>query len=276
MIIPGTKLAHAGRGLGYKPDRRHLFGLPVADARATLSGLPVPPAGSESLLVDKAVVSILDQGAAPFCVSHGTTQAVRTRQVLGGAVSPPLGSRLWVMYLAHAIENDVEGFDGAIVADAFEAIQKLGLPPEDVWPYSDSADGPFKTKPPAEVFRAAYDAIAPWRATRILSEGDQRIDDIRTALAAGLPVVFGTQVTEALCGGVTGPDFTVDVPTIEPLAGGHCMMLSGFEDANRRARVINSWGPGVLDQGRFWLTYDYLKWVFTEDLWVVDFEGGRA
>lgn len=277
MLTPGTKLVHAGKGLGYKPDLRHLAGLPFADATPKLAALPRAAAGAATMAIDAAVVEILDQGQAPFCVSHGTVQAVRTLEVLNGATpAPPLGSRLWIMYLAHALEDDTAGFDGAVISDAFQAIAQLGLPPESFWPYSDQNPGPFSTKPPAEVFRQAYDAIRPWHATRIVTEGDSRIDDIRTALANKLPVVFGTQVTEDLCEGKTGPDFTVDVPQDANLAGGHCMMLAGDDPANQRCRVIQSWGKNWGDNGRFWITYGYLQWVLTQDIWIVDFKGAQS
>jgi hypothetical protein len=71
-------------------------------------------------------------------------QAIRTLLALNGAVAPALGSRLWVVFLTHAIERIPTAYDGGVISDAFQAIQQLGLPPESVWPYSDSQDGNFK------------------------------------------------------------------------------------------------------------------------------------
>lgn len=274
MLSPGTKLSHAGRGLGYCPSPRHPLD-ELAHA-AKMGALPRAAADVGTMEVDKAIVEILDQGAAPFCFANAPTQAIRTLQVLNGAVAPALGSRLWVVFLTHSIELCPTAYDGGVISDAFAAIQKMGLPPESVWPYSDSQTGNYKVRPPAEVVREAFDAIQPFHATRIVTEGDQRIDDIRTALANKKPVVFGTQVTEDFCEGKLGPDFTVDVPQDQTLAGGHALMLSGDDPANQRFRVVNSWGPGWGSEGRCWFTYDYLRWVLTEDLWLVDFEGARA
>lgn len=274
MIERGTKLSHAGRGLGYLPT-------PVGPLdhllhAGKMGALRRVAAGAGTMDIDNAIVEILDQGGAPFCFANAPVQAIRTLQVLNGAVAPALGSRLWIVYLTHAIELTPAAFDGGIISDAFQAIQQLGLPPESIWPYSDSQDGNFKVRPPAEVERQAYDAIQPFHATRIVTEGDQRIDDIRTALANRLPVVFGTQVTEDFCEGKLGPDNTVDVPQDQTLAGGHALMASGDDPANRRIRVPNSWGKNWGDNGRCWFTYDYFKWVLTEDIWVVDFKGARA
>jgi hypothetical protein len=286
MILSGTKLAHAGRGLGYKPSPWH----PLDELAhgAKVGALPRVRVGTGTSDVDAAVVDILDQGAAPFCFANAPAQAIRTLQALNAAPAPSavvpfplpapapaLGSRLWVVYLTHAIEGIPGVYDGGVISDAFSAIQKMGLPPESVWPYSDHNPGPFSTRPPAEVVRQAFDAIRPFHATRIVTEGDARVDDMRAALAARLPVVFGTQVTEDFCEGKLGPDFTVDTPQDQTLAGGHALMLSG-DDGVSRFRVVNSWGDGWGDGGRCWFTYDYLRWVLTEDVWVVDFKGAQA
>lgn len=276
MLERGTKLSHGGRGLGYVP------GAPAGPLDQLLHEAKMgalrraAAAGAGTMDVDNAIVEILDQGAAPFCFANAPVQAIRTLLALNGAVAPALGSRLWVVFLTHAIERIPTAYDGGVISDAFQAIQQLGLPPESVWSYSDSQDGNFKVRPPAEVERQAYDAIQPFHATRIVTEGAQRVDDIRTALANRLPVVFGTQVTEDFCDGKLGPDFTVDVPQDQTLAGGHALMLSGDDPANQRFRVVNSWGPGWADKGRCWFTYDYLKWVLTEDAWCVDFKGVQA
>lgn len=257
------------RGLGYKPDLRHLLGAPVRNAAAKLAGLPTPP---PSASIESAVVDILDQGSAPFCVSHGIAQALRCCQILSAVRSPRLASRLWIMYLAHAIEHDVDGFDGAFVQDGFQVLEQLGFPPEQVWPYDDRTDGNYRVKPPADVFRQAFDRIAPLDYSRILTFGDERIDDVKRALAAGHPVVFGTQVSESFCNGETGPGFTVDTPVGIPMAGGHCLLSVGY-DSNDRFRVVNSWSEAWGDRGKFWMTADYMAAPDTIDIWIADFQG---
>jgi len=265
-----TVEAFQQRGRGYVPDRRHLFGLPVRDAAPKLAALPAPP--ESSMVVDAGVVDVIDQGGAPFCFANAPAQALRTCQVLRGVVSPRLASRLFLVYLTHAIEGDPTAFDGAMIGDVMTVLEKLGFPPETSWPYSDANPGPFSVKPPTEAFREAYDRIAPFDYARILSVGDQRITDIKTALAAGHPVVFGTQVTEAFCQGEMAPDFVVDAPgPDDPIAGGHALMLSGYQGDN--FRVVNSWGPGWADGGKCWFTGAYLKSPDTEDCWIMSYEG---
>jgi hypothetical protein len=279
------KRGHAdGAGYGYKPDRRHLFGAPVKRADH-LDSLPTPP--DEGGLDEDAVRSlgILDQGGAPFCVSHGIAGAVRDCRQRNGVARPRLVSRLWIMYLAHAIEHDPTAFDGAFVSDGFTALQKLGAPPEDAWPYSDSPAGPYKTMPPPEVFREAYDRIAPLDYSRILAGGDRRIDQVMRALAFGgkdrkpCPVVFGTQVSNAFASGKLGPGFVADVPPASDIDGGHCMRIIRYRrDAGAPGgvlfRVVNSWSEGWVDRGMCWITAAYLASTMTEDVWLCDDQGG--
>lgn len=275
---------HPEAGYGYKPDRRHLFGIaPKKDASTLLGSLPVPTTNAG--LDEEAIKSlgILDQGGAPFCVSHGWAGALRDCQQRNGVVSPRLASRLFLMYYAHAIENDVASFDGAIVGDAAQVVEELGFPPEEVWPYSDSPTGPFNVKPPADAVRQAYDRIAPFDYGRILSVGQQRVDDVMRALAYGgksgrpCPVVFGTNVTNAFAANQLGPDFVVDAP-VSNIDGGHCMRIIRFEfdsgvTGGVKFRVVNSWGPFWGDGGAFWMTPAWLMDPSTEDVWMGDFQG---
>jgi hypothetical protein len=278
---------HAFAGLGYKPDRRHLLGIaPRRDAARLLGSLPVPtvPGGLDAATVRS--LGILDQGGAPFCVSHGIAGAERDCQQRNGLAVPRLASRLWIMYLAHALEHDVAAFEGAFVSDGFQAVEELGFPPEEVWPYSDANPGPFSQKPPAEVFREAFDRKAPLDYGRILTSGQRRVDDVMRAVAGGgqggrpCPVVFGTNVTNAFCSNELGPGAVVDVPKGD-IAGGHCMRIIRFEfDAavagGVKFLVVNSWSSAWGDGGMFWMTPAWLMDPSTEDIWMADFQGVQS
>lgn len=278
---------HTEKGYGYKADRRHLLGIgPKKDAASLLSGLPVPkaPGGLDEAAIRS--LGILDQGGAPFCVGHGTAGGVRDCVQRNGNPAPKLGSRLWLMYLAHAIEHDVDGFDGAFVGDAFEVLERLGIPPEDAWPYSDSPAGPYKVMPPADVFRQAFDQLAPLDYGRIMSHGAARVNDVMKALAYGgkggkpCPVVFGTDVTTAYASNQLGPGFLADKPDPADVDGGHCQRIIRFEFdpgvvGGVKFRVVNSWGPGWADRGMCWITPAYLTDPSTEDLWMGDYQGMR-
>lgn len=250
---------------GYRRDDRHLLGAAVrmkTFAPAPLGALPVSD-------LTPYVLSVLDQGQAPFCFAGAVAQALRmcdARKDIGGAVLP---SRLALVYLAHAIEGDVTAFDGAFISDVFKAIEDLGFAPEVAWPYSDSPSGPFSVRPPENVFRMSYDQIS-LSYERILSEGDQRLADVAAALAAGKPVVFGTDISNAFAAGQLGSDFIVDVPDEADIDGGHAMVLTGRR-ADGCFRDLNDWSEDWGDGGYCWFTPDYVKWDQTRELWAVDF-----
>jgi hypothetical protein len=281
---PFVKRGHPTAGYGYKADRRHLLGLaPSRDAASLLSSVPVPTVNGG--IDDASVISlgILDQGGAPFCVSHGWAGSLRLCELRNGLATPRLGSRLWLMYLMHAIENDVDGFDGAIVEHGAEVVERMGFPPEDVWPYSDSNPGPFSTKPPADAVRQAYDRIAPFDYGRIMTLGETRVDDVMRALSAGgkggkpAPVVFGTNVSNAFAANNLGPNFLVGPPGSD-VDGGHCMYISRFEldpgvIGGVKFRVVNSWSQGWGDNGMCWMEPAWLMDPSTDDLWLVDHQG---
>jgi hypothetical protein len=235
---------------------------------------------------DATVISlgILDQGQAPYCVSHGWSGSTRLCELRNGLATPRLMSRLFLMYYMHAIENDVAGFDGAIVGDGAEVIERLGFPPEDVLPYTDANPNPSMQKPPADAVRQAYDRRAPFDYGRIMSTGAGRIDDVLRALSAGgkggkpAPVIFGTNVTNAFARNQLGPDFLVDAPDPNDIDGGHCMYLSRFEfdpgvTGGVKFRVVNSWSQNWGDNGMCWMTPAWLMDPSLDDIWLNDFQG---
>jgi C1A family cysteine protease len=256
------------RGKGYKPDLRHLLGAPVRRAPVDAA---VPPPSSD---LDHLVVEVLDQGAAPFCFAHAPAQAIRMCEVRDGAQHPALASRLWLVYLAHALEHDVNAFDGAYLSDVFEAVEKLGFPPEVAWPYSDSAQGNFRVRPPEDVVRQAYDQVSI-DYSRILTSGEQRLSDVRNALASGCPVVFGTLVSNRFASNDLDADFTYDVPPAGDVDGGHALLFTGHR-ADGRFRVCNSWGPGWGQGGFCYVTEEVVTWDETVELWRVDFKRRAA
>lgn len=269
---------------GYIPDRRHHAGFPVVGAARPLSTQTLPDVVNTIEPLARAS-GIYDQGAAPFCVSNALAAAIRDCEQLAGNAVPIDPSRLWIMYLAHALEDDTAGFDGAIIADAVEAVQKLGIPPETIWPYSDQNPGPFSVIPSQEAYRQASDQIKPLETARIVTEGDQRVDDLMRMLAfggrngKGVPVVFGTNVSNAYAANQLGPGFVADVPPDNDIDGGHAQKYIGYKrdpgaEGGVLFRVQNSWTDQWGDGGMCWHTVAYVKYAGTEDIHGIDY--GRA
>jgi len=281
---------HPEKRFGYRPDKRHLLGLPPRkDAAKLLGSTPVPTVNGGLDETAIKTLGIIDQGQAPYCVGNAWADALRDCQQRNGLASPRLASRLFLMYYMHALEGDVSGFDGAIVGDGAEVIERLGFPPEEVFPYSDADPNPAMQPPPADAVRQAYDRIAPFDYARIMSTGPRRVDDVLRALAAGgkpghdgkprpAPIVFGSNVTNAFASNQLGPGFIVDAPDPADIDGGHAEEMIRFEfdpgvEGGVKIRIKNSWGPGFADGGFWWMTPKYLMDPGTDDLWIADFQG---
>lgn len=261
-----------GRGgrFGYREDDRYLLGAPPrwkAFASVGVGELPVSD-------LSHLVVNVIDQGAAPFCFANAVAQAIRMCEVRNGEQSPLLPSRLALVYFTHAIEGDVHAFDGAYISDTFQVVEQLGFASETAWPYDDSPSGNFNVRPSQDVVRLSFDQIA-LSYRRILSTGDQRLADVAAALAAGKPVVFGTNVTKAFAQNRLGPDYTYDVPKDEDIEGGHAMIFTGRRP-DGRFRVLNGWSEEFGDAGYCNFTPEAVRWQSTRELWAVDFKRRRA
>lgn len=258
------------RALGWKKDAPKPQGAkPDRSARARLGTAPPPFAASAR----QYILDVLDQLQLGSCVANGTAQALRAAMVKEGIANPPLASRLWIYYLARAIDHDTNNDDGTQIRNAFTAITRLGFPPESVWPYSDdtsSPNSPFRTMPPTEAFNKAYDQRAnALTVYERLPDGDAtRADDIKRAIAAGHCVVFGTTVSEAFCQGQLGSG-PIGPPKNQPVAGGHCMVFAEYE--GDVFRVVNSWSKDFGKDGWVEFDIDYVNWSETNDLWICSY-----
>jgi C1A family cysteine protease len=208
---------------------------------------------------------VMDQGALPSCVGNGTCESLEileniANQVVSG-YQPMLLSRMFVWTMARTQEGNLSQVTGTHIRTAFNVIATLGVCTENTWPYQDN----LSTVSPS--LMAQREAIGHCIQGAYLIETvmQDRLNDIITALQANHPVVFGTNVTnafESLSG--NGP---VDVPSAtDPIAGGHCMVIVGWDGTN--FLVKNSWGTGWGANGFCLMTPAYLTWDNTTDLWV--------
>lgn len=233
-----------------------------------LNGGEVP---ERSTLV--SLTEVVDQGPYSSCVGNSSANLIRGGQLVAGApASTPLPSRWAIYWLARAIAGEQDEDAGAFIHLAFQGMNTFGFAPETAWPYTTDDDR-WRRRPPLQVMEAAFpqsvaDGPRPevdYR--RILSTGGQRVDDVKRSLGAGHLVVFGTDVSEAFCGGELGKSGIAEPPgPSDKIAGGHAMVWCGHSP--EAVRTLTSWGPGVFQGGYFDMSWDYVEDDRTDDLWV--------
>src|SRR5438270_9935471 len=94
---------------------------------------------------------VYDQGQLGSCTANAIGGAYEFDQVREGQrdFTP---SRLFIYFNERTMEGTVDVDAGAMIRDGIKSVAKVGVCPEDLWPY-DIAN--FRDRPPAKCFTAA-------------------------------------------------------------------------------------------------------------------------
>jgi C1A family cysteine protease len=202
-----------------------------------------------------------DQGQLGSCTANAIAGVLeRDQRVQGEQAETP--SRLFIYYGERSIEGTVGQDAGAMIRDGIKVVATTGAPPERLWPYVISR---FRRRPS----KAAYAAAAGHKAV-VYRAVPQTLDDLRGALADGVPVVFGFTVYQSFES--VGLDGRVPMPrTREKVLGGHAVVLAGYDDSTGYFTVRNSWGPGWGAGGYCFMPYGYVTSPqLASDFWAIE------
>lgn len=178
------------------------------------------------------------------------------------------------------------GDSGADLRTSLKALQTIGVPPEEYWPYETSL---FDTEPSSFV----YGLAKPQTELRYfrLDTGNTDVrnldsyntdgrdpdntgggiwNTLRSFLAAGFPVAFGFSVPSSLSS-------DAEIPyrgELDAVRGGQAAVAVGYKldyfGRRRHAlRIRSSWGTKWGDQGFGWLPTAYLSAHLARDFWTV-------
>lgn len=196
------------------------------------------------------------------CVGNSTADSVEILNAIAGYNTVQL-SRLFVYAMARIRAGDpkLEKDEGTYIRTAFDTLSRFGVCDEYLWPYDEKL---VHTSPSLKAQRQAvgHRIHAYYRIDR---KGDDRLEDIITALRANHPVVFGTQISDAFR---ASKDRTpINRPgSDDNLLGGHAMIIVGY--LGGCFLVKNSWGANWGSHGFCLMTPEYISWSKTWDLWV--------
>jgi C1A family cysteine protease len=148
--------------------------------------------------------------------------------------------------------------------------------PEDEWKYDDTppqSDGgpwPDGARAGREPSRQCY-TDAPNNKVASYQRVVRSLSQFKGCLAEGYPFVFGFTVYESFEGETVSKTGVVPLPAPdEQVLGGHAVLAVGYDDADQRFLVRNSWGVGWGMAGYFTMPYAYLtERSLSSDFWTL-------
>jgi C1A family cysteine protease len=150
-----------------------------------------------------------------------------------------------------------------MIRDGMKSVGTQGVCPENEWPYDITK---FEDKPADACYQDAlqHRAITYRRLV-------QTLDQMKGCLASGYPFVLGFTVYQSFESQEVAQTGQAPMPQPgESALGGHAVMAVGYDDAQQRFIIRNSWGPRWGMDGYFTLPYAYLtRRNLANDFWTV-------
>jgi hypothetical protein len=201
-----------------------------------------------------------EQGVIGSCTAMGSHKAVEIAYERRGV--PVNLSALYVYYWAQ-VKGGFLAQDGAKLINAIDVLQERGVCTDALWPHTQAN---HKVKPPPEcdIQAEQYRVVTGWEWYQ---HWYTMVDDMRTWLSKGIPIVVCYSVMEDLVRAGNEchnwREFTWD-NTKGAFYGDHCSVVIGYDDAAQRVLVQNSWGRNWADGGFFGVPYSMVPKVFND------------
>lgn len=215
----------------------------------------------------------LDQLAPNSCISNAIAMQIRIDWRRQGIMAPLLMSRRFNYHTLRAYNGDQKNDVGGYIRNGYRALQKFGFCTEDKCKYDVTK---INEAPLPDAYMEAFDQKTMSAYYRLdlmplyLLSGEAKANErlrrkllIRKAVANKQSVTFGTRIRP----GFSYDRAIEDVPGPESDGRGHAMLIIGY-DGDESVDVLNSWGAGSGKDGVVKLTWDYILWDHTEDMWV--------
>ena len=249
------------------PDHRdYLYATP----HDVLSSLP------SSVDLRNTMPPVYDQGQIGSCTANAIAGAIQWDRMKMKQTPDFVPSRLFIYWNERSVERTVPLDAGAMIRDGIKVVATKGVPDETLWPYvATPADpntnlfpigSPPREDPPSSVWGAAWH-----HKTLTYARVTQSLSQLKGCLAAGYPFVFGFSVYSNIYDQFGEPVVTLNVPSSsDQLLGGHAVVGVGYSDTTGMFIIRNSWGPNVMDNGYFFMSYSYLTDAnLANDIWTI-------
>ncbi|MBP1647152.1 MAG: peptidase [Bacteroidetes bacterium] len=222
---------------------------------------PLPGAFPPAVDLRKLCSAVEEQGRLGSCTANALAGAMEFLERKNRLPFKDL-SRLFIYYNERVLIDTVHVDSGAMLRDGIKTLAKQGVCTEKKWPYIVSR---FDRRPPAHCYREAEEyQITSYE--RILA-----LDEMLACLAEGIPFVFGFSVYESFESAEVARTGVVPMPKPEErVLGGHAVMAVGYDEAEKRFIVRNSWGTEWGAQGYFTMPFAYLAdRGLSDDFWTI-------
>ena len=212
--------------------------------------------------------AVYDQGQLGSCTGNAIAGAIQFDRMKQNLTPDFVPSRLFIYYNERVMEHTVSTDSGAMIRDGIKSVANYGVCPEvSDWPYDINK---FAQKPPIKAFSDAklHKAVS---YSRLINN----IAQLKGCLASGYPFVFGFSVYESFESPEVARTGIVPMPQpTEKQVGGHAVMAVGYDDAEQRFIVRNSWNEGWGMEGYFTIPYAYLTDNnLADDFWTIRIVG---
>lgn len=208
-----------------------------------------------------------DQGKLGTCVSWAVGYAARSYVYSSETGAPFSDTTLISPTALHALshvrlrrEAKIRDCQGNLIPLALDMMQKHGAMTLAALPYSDSAASCNAPPSPSQ-----FDPRFRIRGFKVL----RRLDDAKSQLHRGHPVIFSMRVPKHFMKLRRGEVFDYQPRRDAKLLGGHAMTITGYDDLRKFGsngvekigafKIINSWGSDWSDHGYGWISYDTFR-----------------
>ena len=220
-------------------------------------GITLPPSVDLRPFCSK----VEDQGNLGSCTANALVGALELLEMKKWKKYADL-SRRFLYYNELDMEGSLPNDSGAALRDGVKSLAQKGVCLESIWPYIVND---FATKPSAAAYtEAALHKIISYHRLNGLN-------DMLSALAVGLPFVFGFSVYQSFESEEVSKTGIVPMPKRnEQQLGGHAVVAVGYTLADQRFLVRNSWGDSWGMGGYFTIPMGYLTHRgLASDFWMI-------
>ena len=226
---------------------------------ANVAKLPV------SFSLRKSMPPVLDQGNLGSCVSNAVCNALG---FLNLKLKKPIGlkSRLFNYYNTRILEGTINQDSGCEIRDAIKVCNKTGNCYETTWPYNINR---FTLRPPNQTYTEALQ-----HKLALYQRVNQDRTSIKSCLLSGYPVIIGFTCYNTLYNPSVERTGDILMPTRRDyIIGGHCVLITGYNDGTQRYEIMNSWGTSWGSGGYGTIPYAYVENAnYATDFWQVQQE----